>query len=1068
MHKRIAKVVTASLMAAAMLSTTVATVVPMSVSAGLCVGETEFTKKGLPWHTCETSPAKQKFALTDAGTYKVEIVEPGGQAKGGESRWDLQFRHRKLRIHKGHTYKIHWEVTASTAGEMATHIATLDGETTVVWHNNGGDNFGGSWDNVKISAGKNVFDDTFTATEDIEVAEWAFHYGGAGPHQAQDCFPAGTTLEFDNMSLECTKCPKVNASDPTTYSEDTCNWDPTDDFGIRTRDNSKLANNFISVNQVGYFTNLSKKATLGDNAGAGDDDTKITLPTSSLDFDIVDASGNVVYSGKTEYKGADNDSGDNVHILDFSDFKTPGTYSLKCGEYVSFPFEIGDDLFSKEGHDLLTNAMNYYYQNRSGINIETAYITSRDDEKDSLAHIGGHNPDTAYVQSKWVKAYAGEFDGDKTYTIDGTGGWYDAGDHGKYVVNGGISVWTLQNIYERTVAQGNTAKYADGSGAVVVPEAGNGKPDILDETKVELDWMMKMVVSSKDPYWGKYEGLVYHKLHDHKWTGLATRPYDYEDQWGTTRIVKPPSFAATLNFVACAAQASRLWEDYDPTYAKQLLDAAKKSYDAYQKYKYDYTDSEATNETSLYAPMDQAIGGGAYGDTNVKDDAYWAACELYATTGDATYYNDLKGYENAFQVLTKIEGGENNGSFGSFNWGNTASCGSLSLYLNQDGLSTDEKSKIITSLESAADTYVAKEDEQGYGIPYDTAVFTDPVNIGYDDNGNLIEIDGYEWGSNSFVINNAIVMAYAYDETGDMKYLNGVSTAMDYLLGRNPLSFSYVTGYGSYDLEKPHHRYWSNELDNTFPEAPDGILSGGPGSGMQDPYIGGLGFERGKLAPQRCYVDSIEAWSVNEITINWNAPLVWVASFLQDEASVSNEDKLVVKPTSINVAVGETEKLVPTINGSAVDATFKSSDESIAKVASDGTVTGVAEGSAEITVTAGGQTVTVKVTVSGSSTTDATDATDETGETGDDPTANTNQSDIANAKWGDVNVDGRVNVSDVVTLNMYLLNQSKNTLTDQGFINANCAYDNYVNSSDSAIILNYVAMMVTYDKLGPQ
>ena len=109
MHKRIAKVVTASLMAAAMLSTTVATVVPMSVSAGLCVGETEFTKKGLPWHTCETSPAKQNFELTDAGTYKVEIVEPGGQAKGGESRWDLQFRHRKLRIHKGHTYKIHWE-----------------------------------------------------------------------------------------------------------------------------------------------------------------------------------------------------------------------------------------------------------------------------------------------------------------------------------------------------------------------------------------------------------------------------------------------------------------------------------------------------------------------------------------------------------------------------------------------------------------------------------------------------------------------------------------------------------------------------------------------------------------------------------------------------------------------------------------------------------------------------------------------------------------------------------------------------------------------------------------------
>ena len=92
-----------------------------------------------------------------------------------------------------------------------------------------------------------------------------------------------------------------------------------------------------------------------------------------------------------------------------------------------------------------------------------------------------------------------------------------------------------------------------------------------------------MVVSSSDPYWGKYEGLVYHKLHDHKWTGLAVRPNDYESTWGTTRIVKPPSFAATLNFVACAAQAARLWEDIDPAYAKTCLDAAKKSYEAYKR-----------------------------------------------------------------------------------------------------------------------------------------------------------------------------------------------------------------------------------------------------------------------------------------------------------------------------------------------------------------------------------------------------------------------------------------------------------------------------------------------------
>ena len=82
--------------------------------------------------------------------------------------------------------------------------------------------------------------------------------------------------------------------------------------------------------------------------------------------------------------------------------------------------------------------------------------------------------------------------------------------------------------------------------------------------------------------------------------------------------------------------------------------------------------------------VERRIGGGAYGDTNVKDDFYWAACELYATTQDATYLTDMKGYADCFKVTTNLEGGENNGSFSSFNWGNTAGLGSLTMYLNRD------------------------------------------------------------------------------------------------------------------------------------------------------------------------------------------------------------------------------------------------------------------------------------------------------------------------------------------------------------------------------------------------
>lgn len=69
-------------------------------------------------------------------------------------------------------------------------------------------------------------------------------------------------------------------------------------------------------------------------------------------------------------------------------------------------------------------------------------------------------------------------------------------------------------------------------------------------------------------------------------------------------------------------------------------------------------------------------------------------------------------------------------------------------------------------------------------------------------------------------------------------------------------------------------------------------------------------------------------------------------------------------------------------------------------------------------------------------------------------------------KYGDVNVDGTVDVADVVSINMYLLNPEANALEPDGKANADCVRDNIIDSSDSAIILNYVAMMVGESDLG--
>ena len=104
---------------------------------------------------------------------------------------------------------------------------------------------------------------------------------------------------------------------------------------------------------------------------------------------------------------------------------------------------------------------------------------------------------------------------------------------------------------------------------------------------------------------------------------------------------------------------------------------------------------------------------------------------------------------------------------------------------------------------------------------------------------------------------------------------------MDYILGRNAIDQSYVTGYGERPLENPYHRFWCHQANPKYPPPPPGVLSGGPNSGFEDPYVQSAGLSG--CAPQKCFVDNVEAWSTNEVTINWNAPLFWVAAYLDEK-----------------------------------------------------------------------------------------------------------------------------------------------------------------------------------------
>lgn len=786
----------------------------MTAYAGQQLGQTDFSEGiGLPWHVCESAPGEMDFEIKD-GEYIVTIVNPGGASRGGEDRWDCQFRHRGLTLVSGCTYEVAFDITASNDCTYYTKIGDMAEPFTEDWHGNPDDgSFEGYWNVQPLTANQKVsVKGTFTAKRTAEV-EWAFHIGG-------ESVPEGTVFTFDNMSLVCTNSDEYDYKAPEEWNRAA-----------------------IVTNQVGYFTKAEKKATW------------ITDNQKETKFSVLDASGNEVFSDESEPMGTDKDSGDSVQILDFSDFEEEGTYTLKAGDSVSREFTIGGtDKYS----GMLYDALNYFYQNRSGIAVESQYITSGD--KTALARSAGHSSDVARITTDWndLQSNGG--------TQDVTGGWYDAGDHGKYVVNGGLSAWIMQNQYERALKNGTEAAYADGT--MNIPENANGCPDLLDEARWETEWLMKMMVQS-----GEYEGMAYHKVHDIKWTALGLAPADDTEE----RIIKPPTTTATLNLSAACAQAARLWKDIDKSFSEQCLSAAAKAYDAAKK------------NPDMYAPLDQSIGGGPYGDTDASDEFYWAASELYITTGDEKYLSDMKSSEWYLNIPTSLSKGEADGAVGSFDWGNTAALGSLSLVLSKEYLKGDE-SKLEEAVTSAAHKFIEMEESQGYGQPYGQS------KLSYSD-----DTVGYVWGSNSFVADNAMIIAAAYDMTKDEDYLDGVVSAVDYLLGRNPMDYSYVTGYGSHAVANPHHRYWSAQAVEGFPSAPAGVLVGGPNSGMQDPWVMGSGWKKGEIAPAKCYLDNVEAWSVNECTINWNAPLAWLTAFLCDENGG-------IKAGAVSMATPDSEK----------------------------------------------------------------------------------------------------------------------------------------------------------------
>ena len=174
-------------------------------------------------------------------------------------------------------------------------------------------------------------------------------------------------------------------------------------------------------------------------------------------------------------------------------------------------------------------------------------------------------------------------------------------------------------------------------------------------------------------------------------------------------------------------------------------------------------------------------------------------------------------------------------------------------------LSKDDVTRQRAALIDAAKRWAAEAERAPSGVPYAS--------------------DRYAWGSNSNLLNRAMILALAGHWTGDAELREPVVAVMDYLLGANPLKRSFISGHGERPMQNPHHRFWAHQIDPAYPPPPPGALSGGPNNTSSPRSDEPVGPPKG-CAPQTCWVDDARSFTTNEVAINWNAPLVWVAAWL--------------------------------------------------------------------------------------------------------------------------------------------------------------------------------------------
>ncbi len=492
----------------------------------------------------------------------------------------------------------------------------------------------------------------------------------------------------------------------------------------------------FKVNQLGFKPDAEKYALV-----SGFPETLAVYAGDS--FELVDkATGETIYTGElTMVSEYDSDySGEQILCADFSDFCTEGSYYLKAvGLENSTEFDISEYVYD----ELLTNTMRYYYYQRANEDITAQY--------------GG-----SYTRSDMTpQDFEAPLYCNRDIKIDVSGGWYDAGDVGKYVSPGATAANTLLWAYKLF-----PEKFSDGQNNI--PESGNGIPDILDEIKVELDFLLKMQDKESGGFYIKVKSKSENDSDGDRtvWVGD-----------GENCITN-----STADCTAVLAFASKIFREHDSAYADTLLSAAKKGW-AYIE-----------QNPNIYVQTN-------YSGENNSSSAFWAsACVYYATGSESAHSYFLENVDMYFGSLKSGGNGHNVGNMGIYGYYTYLLCN------NRDEAVVSE---IETKFKSWKQSVLNRHNTNPWRIAIDKYSFW--------------------WGSFNIILGNAqdILIGDTLLNLDTDSSMQLSAHAVNFITGTNAVRKCFVTGMG----DDPIKCTFSNIYYGASPDGvPAGYMPGGVNS----------------------------------------------------------------------------------------------------------------------------------------------------------------------------------------------------------------------------------------------